>query len=149
MQILPSTSLPWPVSATAPHCAATVHRGMTTGPGPCHHPATHFMLIRYPTSPADIWPVFLCTGCAREVPLAEPLDQVAAAELADRHEQHALAVTGQPYRRPVALRLHGAGAGSTPLVAHRRERPSRLPTHLASGRRPSRYVDSLRSSQRY
>jgi hypothetical protein len=83
---------------------------MTTGPGLCHYPATHFMLIRYPTSPADIWPVFLCTGCAREVPLAEPLDQVAAAELADRREQHALAMAGKPYRRPVALRLHGAGA---------------------------------------
>jgi hypothetical protein len=63
------------------------------------------MLIRYPTRPADIWPVFLCAGHAREVPLAEPLDQVAAAELADRREQHALAIAGRPYRRPMPLQL--------------------------------------------
>jgi hypothetical protein len=37
------------------------------------------------------------------VPLAEPLDRVAAAELADRREQYALAMAGKPYRAPVSL----------------------------------------------
>jgi hypothetical protein len=36
--------------------------------------------------------------------VAEPLDAVAAAELADRREQHALAVAGKAYRRPCPLR---------------------------------------------
>ena len=115
MQILPSTSMPWPVSATAPRCAASVHSGMTTGPGPCHYPVTSFVLIRYPTSPAAIWPTFLCSAHAREVgSLAEPLDRVAAAELADRREQHALAMTGQPYRRPVPLQLSPAAGATRP-----------------------------------
>ena len=115
MQILPSTSLPWPVSATAPHCATSVYSGMTTGPGPCHHLATHFMLIRYPTRPADIWPVFLCTAHAREVgSLAEPLDRVAAAELDDRRKQDALAMAGRPYRRPVPLQLSAAAGATSP-----------------------------------
>ena len=115
MQILPSTSMPWPVSASAPRCAASVHSGMTTGPGPCHNPATHFTLIRYPTRPAAIWPTFLCRGHAREVgSLAEPLDAVAAAELADRREQHALAMAGRPYRRPVPLQLSAAAGAAGP-----------------------------------
>jgi hypothetical protein len=35
--------------------------------------------------------------------LAEPLDRAATAELADRREQHALAMAGKPYRAPVPL----------------------------------------------
>jgi hypothetical protein len=43
---------------------------------------------------------------AGEVPVAEPLDRVAAAELADRRERHALAMAGKPYRSPGPLQLN-------------------------------------------
>ncbi|MBF6558178.1 MAG: hypothetical protein IVW52_18895 [Acidimicrobiales bacterium] len=52
-----------------------------------------------------MWCSFLCAAHANAVPLAEPLDQVAAAELADRREQHALAMAGKPFRRPTPLQL--------------------------------------------
>ena len=82
-----------------------VPTGMTTGPGACPGPVTHFMLVRYPTGRPGTWCAFLRAGHAREVPLCEPLDQVAADELADRREQHALAMTGRPYRRPTPLQM--------------------------------------------
>lgn len=81
-------------------------------PGNCPGQATHFILVRYPTGKAGTWCAFLCTGHARSVPLAEPLDQVAAAELADRREQYALALAGRPYRRAVPLQLSAAAAGA-------------------------------------
>jgi hypothetical protein len=39
---------------------------------------------------------------AGEVPVAEPLDRVAAD---DRRDQHAQAMAGKPYRAPVPLHL--------------------------------------------
>jgi hypothetical protein len=104
VQPVESTTLPWPVFAAAPHCAALVSTGITTGPAACGNPAVSFMLVRYPR-PRGVWCVFLCASHHRDVPLAEPLDQVAAAELADRRAQHALALAGQPYRRAVPLQL--------------------------------------------
>jgi hypothetical protein len=96
--------MPWIVQADSPGCAAVVATGMRTGPGSCPHPVASFMLVRYPAE-RGTWCAFLCSGHAGEVgPLAEPLDQVAAAELADRCAQHALAMAGKSYRRPAPLR---------------------------------------------
>ena len=115
MQILSSTSLPWVIWPSAAHCAVAVPTGMTTGPGTCPHPTTHFMLVRYPVARPGrrgVWCAFLCAGHAQSVPLAEPLDRVATAELADRRDQHALAMAGRPYRRPEPLQLSAADAGA-------------------------------------
>ena len=49
---------------------------------------------------------------AHRDPLPKPLDRVAAAELADRREQHAPAMAGKPYRAPVPLHLN-LSRGST------------------------------------
>ena len=106
MQTVESTSLPWAVWAASPDCAAVVVTGVRTGPGSCPNPPTSFMLVRYPRA-RGTWCAFLCASHAREVvPLAEPLDQVAAAELADRRTQQALALAGKPYRRPGPLQTH-------------------------------------------
>lgn len=106
MQTVESTSLPWVARADSPACAAVVATGVRTGPGGCSNPVTSFMLVRYPRD-RGTWCAFLCHRHTREVgPLAEPLDQVAAAELADRRAQHALAMAGKPYRRPTPLRSY-------------------------------------------
>jgi len=64
-----------------------------------------FMLVRYPRD-RGTWCAFLCGRHAGEVgPLAEPLDQVAAAELADRRAQLTLAMAGKPFRRPAPLQI--------------------------------------------
>lgn len=103
MQTVESISLPWVVQADSAHCAAVVNTGTRTGPGSCPGSPTSFMLVRYPGD-RGTWCAFLCAVHARQVtPLAEPLDQVAAAELADRRTQHDLAMAGEPYRRPAPL----------------------------------------------
>lgn len=95
--------MPWIVRADSPGCAAVVATGMSTGPGSCPRPVSTFMLVRYPRD-GGTWCAFLCSRHAGEVgSLAEPLDQVAAAELADRRAQHALAMAGESYRRPAPL----------------------------------------------
>jgi hypothetical protein len=77
---------------------------VTTGPAQCRQSVvTSYLLVRYPARPRVVWPVFLCSAHAAEVPVAEPLDRVAAAELADRREQHALAMAGKPHRLAVPL----------------------------------------------
>jgi hypothetical protein len=106
VQPVDGPSLPWPVAASAPSCGAIVQTGVTTGPAQCSQPVTSYLLVRYPARPRAVWPVFFCAAHAGEVPVAEPLDRVAAAELADRREQHALAMTGKPYRAPVPLQLN-------------------------------------------
>jgi len=75
-----------------------VNTGVTTGPAQCGQPVTRYFLVRYPARPRAVWPAFLCAAHAGEVPVAEPLDRVAAAELADRRQQHALAMSGEPCR---------------------------------------------------
>jgi hypothetical protein len=80
-----------------------VTTGVWTGAAQCTGAVTSFLLVRYPRS-RGVWCAFLCAAHAAAVPVAEPLDAVAAAELADRREQHALAVAGKPYRRPCPLR---------------------------------------------
>ena len=105
MQTVESISLPWVVWADSAHCAAVVATGIRTGPESCPCPPTSFMLVRYPRD-RGTWCAFLCAGHAREVaPLAEPLDQVAAAELADRRAQRELAMAGEPYRHPAPLQI--------------------------------------------
>lgn len=106
MQTVDATTAPWVVRADAPHCAVAVATGERTGPGDCLNAVTSFMLVRYPREGAT-WCAFLCTAHAREVgPLAEPLDQIAEAELADRRTQHALAMAGKPFRRVAPLQSH-------------------------------------------
>jgi hypothetical protein len=61
------------------------------------------MLVWYPDRPRAVWPVFLCTSHSVDVPVAELLDRVAAAELDDRRKQHDLAMAGKPHRRAVPL----------------------------------------------
>jgi hypothetical protein len=103
VQTVEATSMPWIVRADSPGCAAVVATGMRTGPGRCPHPVASFMLVRYPAG-GGVWCAFLCAGHSREMgPLAEPLDQVATAELADRRVQHALAMAGKPCRPPAPL----------------------------------------------
>lgn len=97
--------MPWIVRADSPGCAAVMATDMRTGQGNCPYPVASFMLVRYPTG-RGTWCAFLCSRHAGEVgTLAEPLDQVAAAELADRRAQHALALAlaGKSYRRPAPL----------------------------------------------
>ncbi len=104
MQTVEATSLPWVCHAEAAHCAALVTTGERTGPGHCVQQPSYYMLVRYNHERGATWCVFLCAVHAREVaPLAEPLDQVAAAELADRRTQSALAMAGKSYRRPTPL----------------------------------------------
>jgi hypothetical protein len=104
MQPVEATTLPWICRAASSHCAALVSTNECTGPGSCPHPPTSFLLVRYPDR--STWCAFLCAVHARQVaPLAEPLDEIAAAELADRRTQHALGMAGKQFRRPVPLQV--------------------------------------------
>jgi hypothetical protein len=87
-----------------------VSTGLRTGPGVCPRPVAVYVLVRYLRS-RQVWRVFLCAGHGAEVPAAEPLDDIAEQELADRRAQHDRALAGCPYRRPRPLQPQARDGG--------------------------------------
>lgn len=101
--VVDSVTLPWPTFAESAGCAALEASGVTTGPGHCMHLVEVSVLVRYPRS-RDVWLVFLCSRHGAQVAGSAPLDEPAAAELAERRAQHDLALAGKSFRRPRPLR---------------------------------------------